>query len=458
MKKLLLLIFVGLLGMTSCVKDGDFDALQHDIELEGGFYPSFGLPVANSEVNFTQFISTFKDNKGIFDFDSETHALTVKYTGDFSGIMKFTSDSKRRERNSYRKEITIEEMMDSLTKWKDTTIIVHDILQDKVDIDFFNLLEGIKIKGAYASLTAFLQTYGNYNFDTLQHYGLRPYFSNIQLTVIGVNGEHPLGTVFSDTLGLQELTSGQRISLINNIDLGTTVLADQPTGIKYGIEVGIVFTPGVIIGNISAMSPTEIVELFNKFANFNAEEFVNQNFKIDSVRATTTVSANFPLQIEVDQFHTQTKIELPFDKLDSTIEQIRKWVTFGEKSIIAVRFINTVPLNIKATDTIFDANGDIVRYTSGAMVHLLDNSKSIPAARVKDTVIGGNHYNISDGVPTETILEIPIDNDNFDMLLKGRQLHLGFDIATTENKHVTIMNDDKIKIYIYLIANPKESK
>lgn len=428
MKKITLVALLSAAMLCSCVKSDDFEALGHDIEFTGRLHPALGLPIGHSQMNIANLVGTWQELSAMMTVDPTTDFLSFAYSGTFDGTFDF-SNAKLMPR-----------------KTSDSIIIVQQHFSGTLNIDLFDKVDSIDLIGTYVTLSSFIKAYGHADYQNLmENYQLTPYFSNIRITVLGTRGNTTLSPDPSDdSITVTELVAGRTIVLADNEDL-SECLRTNPKSIRYDLDLNVAY-------KLSVMEAL----LIN-----NPTAFILDSIMLDSLTTSTTVEANFPLQIRSHEFKYEMEMDLPFETVDSALTDFREHISFGDSAYLALRFINTLPLSFEMRDKLYDANDRIVHDANGNPAHLYSTTSPIAAATLKDTVVAGAHYSVSNGIPVESIFKTNISDANLDAILRTRKMKLTITVSSgylpggTLPQHVTIRSNDMLESYMYIVTNPQ---
>lgn len=425
---LVTIVALGVFALSSCVKDGDFDALSHNIEIRGELHPSLGLPIGTSSMNMRDLLGKWQPTLCHPYFDPESNLLTFQYDSSFAAKIDFATSKGRRYTKSRKSE-----------QWDEATFTIDQQLNGNMEVDLFNnitTLNTLDFDDVFASLSADVKAHGqNINASVLEQYNVKVIFDSIKLTINGTAGSATIPV--TDSFSIQQLMSGEHISFLDKTDF-TNYLNLKPTNLGYVMRMRITFQASSLGG-------------------LDINTFINQNLHIDSISTRTNISANFPLRI-AGTLEYNMEMDLPLNEVDSALSEIRNKIDFGDSSYLALRFLNTIPLKFVMNDTLIDRNGAVVKH-NGVPAHLY-NGGEIVSAIVKDTIINGITYKISDRTrPQETILKIPINESNLDDILKTEKMLLGINISTAPvssgDTHISIRMEDVLKSSFYIVINPE---
>ena len=430
--------------LATCMKDADFDAIRHDIKINGDLQPSMGLPIGYSEMDMGELMGVWQSTDVTVDFNNPAQLLTFKYSNKIEETIDFTSSSKKKCSKS--------------RKSGDSTSITlpAEHLQGSINIDLFeNMPESIKLKGTNLLLQTYIKAYGYDDYQNrMERYGIKVSFSDIHMDIQGYGGSATITPdIVNDTITFDQLLAGDTIVIANNKDL-SSYLNMRPRRITYSLNLNVTY-------NVSAIEAMGI----------DALQFVHDSILVDSIYTITDIDANFPLQLDITNFSYSMDMDLNLGSVDSAIAQnkIIGSGSFGDNSYMALRFQNTIPLNFSMRDTLIDEHGNIVRDKNGKPAHLYQPTSAtalgadILGSDVKDTTVAGVTYKISNGIAKETLLKVNIGEDNLDAILKTRKLRLGIYINTSgyasspnTPEFVTIRKNDKLKSNLYVVLNPAE--
>lgn len=428
MKKITLVALLSAVVLCGCVKSDDFDALGHEMEFTGQLRPALGLPIGHSQMNIANLVGTWQELSAMMTVDPTTNFLSFVYSDTFDGTFDF-SDAKSVSRKS-----------------TDSTIVVQRHFSGTLKIDLFDKVDSVDLIGTYVTLNTFIKAFGHENYESLMEtYQLNPYFSNIKITVMGTRGNTVLEPdPMDDSITVSELIVGRNLLLADNEDL-SDCLRTNPKSIRYDLDLNVAYK----------LSVMEALLISNPAA------FILDSIMLDSLTTSTTVDANFPLQIRSNEFKYDMDMDLPFETVDSAIASFREHISFGDSAYLALRFKNSLPLSFEMRDQLYDANNLIIKDINGNDAHIYSTTAPIAAAMLKDTVVAGSHYSISNGIPVESIFKTNISDRNLDLILRARKMKLTITVSSgslpggVSPQHVTIRANDLLESYMYIVTNPQ---
>lgn len=429
MKKITFMALLSAALLCSCVKSDDFDALGHDFEITGQFHPSLGLPIGYSEMDIANLLGTWQEIGAIMTCDPNTQFLSFVYSDTFDGTLDFHS----------KKGLKTKSPSD------DSVIVVTQHFQGSINIDLFDKVDSVDLIGTYVTLNSFLKAFGKPNSQALmEQYGLHPYINNVRITVVGMRGNTILTPVEStDSITVPELVAGRNLVLADNEDL-SECLRTNPRSIRYDMDLNVAYS-------VTQMEAALIDD---------PSGFILDSIMLDSLTTSTTVEANFPLQIKSNEFKYEMEVDMPFETVDSALASFRERISFGDSAYLALRFVNTMPLSFDMNDVLLDEHNALVLDAHGQPAHIYSTTDPIKSATLKDTIVAGSHYYISNGVPIESIFKSNISDANLDCILRTRKMRMSISISSgttpggSTPQHVTIRANDKLQSYLYIVTNP----
>lgn len=430
MKRFSLIVVIVSIMLSGCVKSDDFDALGHGLDITGQIHPSLGLPVGHASMNIAGLIGSWQELSAMVTCDSATNFVSFVYSGTFDATTDFHSRKGACSRKSDP---------------SDTVVTYTQHLSGTVNIDMFMNIDSIDLIGTYVSLQTHLQAFGRDDYDSLMNkYKLHPYFSDIKIKIVGTTGNTVLTPAENtDSVTVAELIVGKDLTLADHEDM-SSCLRTRPFALVYEMDLNVEY-------RVSVLEAANIA---------NPVSFIRDSIMLDSLTTHTTLEANFPLQVKSSAFTYTMSMDLPFETIESALASFRERVSFGDSSYLALRFINTLPFSFEMIDTLLDANNVPVRYADNSLAHLYQPGKVIATAALKDTVVNGSHYNISDGVPVETVLKTNISDRNMDALMRARKMNMTMRVTSaslpgSSLNHVTIRRDDLLETFLYIVTNPQ---
>lgn len=433
MKRIALIAILSASLLSSCVKSDDFDALSHDLEITGQLRPSLGLPIGESFMGIGDLLGSWQTTGSIIEVDPNTHFITFVYADTIHNQMVFSSSKNT-------KYSTVRNAKDGSEVAKITQHYTGN-----VGIDLFNNIDDVNLIGTYVDLSTFIKAYGHDDYETLiATYKLKVYFTNITFSLDGANGGNALLTPADecDTVTVSQMLAGYNLVIADHTDL-SPCLALHPNKISYGMDMVVEF---------STESTDAIIS--------DTAAFVQDNLNLDSLVTNTTISANFPLQIQTTSFQYNMDVPMDLSTVDTAISSFRERISFGDSSYLALRFINTLPFSFLMSDLLYDASNSPILDEDGMPMHIYGSGGLIDSPQLKDTVIGTETYYVSNGVPVETILKTNIGDEKMDRLLRTRKMVINIRINSGSLNggvpaHVTVRDVDKLATYIYIVTNPE---
>lgn len=440
MKRITLLPLLATIILCSCVKDDDFDALGHDFEITGQFHPFLGFPIGSSDMDIADLLGRWQETAAMVTCDPNTQFVTFVYSDSFDGTIDFHSSKKTSPNRVRQTDVR------DFPSVEDSVITIKEHFSGTLDIDIFNQIDNIDLIGANVTLKSLLKGYGKPNAPSLmQQFKLHPWISGVTVTVVGANGNTVLTpTVDNDSITVEELIAGKELLLADKEDL-SDCFRTKPQRIQYDLDLNISY-------RVSEMTAAIIS---------NPNSFVLDSIMLDSIATTTSIDANFPVQIKTHQFSYEMEMDMSFESIESALEDFREHIALGDSAYIALRFLNSMPLSFQLNDILYDEHDNPILDNQGQPIHLYSTNESIKAATLKDTVVNGTHYSISNSIPIESIFKTNVSDDILDQIVRTRKMHLIVTLTSgslpsgTEPQHVTIRSNDRLKTYLYFVTNPK---
>lgn len=429
-KTILFLAGICLCICSSCVKSDDFDALNHDIEIRGEYHPSLGFPVGSCSMNMGELLGIWQTTLCKIEFD-ENDLLVIKYDTSMHGTFNFSS-AKGHKSNA---------------KSEDALFTITKPFSGELPLDLFNniqTLEHLDFDNVYLTLETFIKGYSHNSniLQMLERYNMQVDLDNIKITIIGDQSSNVIDIA---PLTISALMAGENIRLLDPSDPNASLnrfLALKPNKIQYSMNM-----------NVHFYSAT-LERIISEGGSVSPESYVNDSITLDSISTLTHVSANFPLKVKGFVDYTMN-MDLPFDGVEESLSILRDKIDFGDSSYLALRFVNGIPMDFTMTDTLIDELGNIITM-NGEPIHLYNTSQTIKGATTKDLYTGGVHYTVADQ-PSETIMKVPINEKNLNVLLKARKMKLGIRINTdpSSGTHISVREGDKLSSHLYVVINPE---
>lgn len=418
------------LFFASCVKDGDFDALNHPIDFTGDFSPSMGLPIGKSEMSIDKLLGMWQQSTFKVYFD-DNDLLTIAYDTTIAATVMFNNQPSKAYKGSGAKG-----MFDS--------IVVNTPLSGSMPIDLFknaSKLDSFQFQNAYININTFIKAITSDRqtlLNMIDRYHLQVSVTDATITIRGASDS--TSTQLPE-IDVEDLLNGQSFKLLDNFDFGE-LISMKPQSFDYKINLKVKF------------SPLDVIQ-----AGISDVRFLVDSIRLDGLQVNTIINVDFPIKVK-GHLDMATQMDLPFENFESALDKVKEWVDLGNDSYLALRFENAIPFSFVMNDTLLDADGNILLDAYGQPLHLYNANAPIAPAHTTVARYGEQSYIVADA-PQVTLMKIPFTEANLDRLLKARHLRLGITVSTADpaaNKHISVCKNDKMKTSLFVVLNPVDAQ
>lgn len=405
--------------MSSCVKEGDFEALKHPIEIQGDFDPVFGLPIAKMSADMNTFINMF-DSVGRW-------SVTVNDNGIVSLNL---SDTMRAKLNWSIRKGKAEQ-----PKLSGDTIFKHIIISGTQTTNLFNTLqtlnlENVSVDHLITNVDADAKAYLSETFDNLLDRGIHITFDSMTFEVACVDGHSEMLKTESSNkkYDLQDIKDGCNILILKNSDMGIFTI-HKPMYVLYRIRMNLAIPLDQWITN---------------------EEWLNlDDIGVDSVTAEIHTNIEMPLTFASSQFSIDDTMNVNLAKLDSSLAQIRGYVNLGnnEGNYLALAIDNGLPVGISFGAALLDESGNPI-------TDLTHNDTILKPASIMPSADGSTYIAKE---PGKSIIKLSLNQSLLDNLAKTRSIGFHIEMQTTDGAIVSILPENKVDVRAYIVVSPHVS-
>lgn len=414
MKKLFPFLLVACLVMTSCVKEGDFEALKHDISIEGEVSPTFGLPIGYGSATIHDLLSMVQESESYVEVD-EDGVITLAYSFDTLLVVEIENTGKGRHPSAKSDSTSAE--ISHLTQRTFEGSYAVDLFENITILDTLNF----EVDSILLNFWAFVNVRAKEGaVENIEKYHVHVYYDSLYINIIGENGRlYPIyyntdSIIYIDSI----LHSGQNIHLFDNTDL-SNVINKRMREVKYGGRMNIAFE----------------AQFFE--AQVSEEQFVTDSIGIEAINIDGHLNVRFPLSTYIKQISYETDIQVAstFKAEDIVVDS----------SHLLFQFTNGIPLNLDMTAILLDS-------TDNVLDTILYDAK-INGAEVERN----DHGRYVSKTPSVNNIDIEINNHVWNSLQSTRKIRLKAGLGTStvgNNKtRVSIRDTDMLEFKLRALAH-----
>lgn len=416
--RIMMVCLFSALVMTACVKEGDFEALKHPMIIEGEFDPVFGFPIAKMSADVGTVINMFDSTKRLTVDVDANGAVTLHITDTMQANLDWRILKKGRN---------------EMSKASSDTIVRHIPIMGAQTTNLFNALQDLNVEGVeldkmLVSVDADVKAHLSNAFNDLMSRGCRVTFDSIVLTAVCSDGyinELPTN-VRGRSIDLNDLTAGTNIVLMDCADM-KEYTKHKPLYVDYKLRANVAIP----------LSQWRVSD-----TNLNLD-----SIGVDSVAASINTRIDIPLALSSSQFGLNDTMALNLEDLDSTLAEVRKYVSISNhhESYIAFVIDNGLPVAIDFDAMLLDEGKQPV------VASLLGGDTQIQGAPI--VPFSGNTY-MAQGTSSSTI-KVMITDQLLNNLAKTRHLVFSVDLHTSNNgAMVQIRPEDRLNVRAYIVASP----
>lgn len=416
-----LLVAAIALMMNACVKDGDFDALKHDITIEGEFDPILGFPIAKMSANIAQLIGMLDTTSNMAIYVDDDDLVSVRYLDTFSTDLDLSKELK------YGRKAATD------------SIFFKETLNGVVEINLFQQLQQmtdmpLSAKGLFVNLDAFLKTKVNDPVQAMIDRGVKVYCNNIVLKLTCLDGASIDVPILdsTDKISLLELNQGKLLNILNQYDL-SNLANRKPTGVFYSVQ-------------INADMPFEVYAALGSGSN------LRDSLGIDSLHVELMPYVDFPMQIYCGEMMYEDTIDVDLAELEQQLDKIKEQITLQDSgSYLVLEAENELPLNFAINASLLKSNGFRV------VSQLFSQDTLLSGAPIKH--LSGSDSYVSNGSRKSRIV-MPVTRNLYENLGKTRKIALSLRFSTstegadTSNPTIVVQGKDRLKLRAYLVVAP----
>lgn len=410
-------------SFTSCLKDGDLEALKHPIHLQGTFNPNLGVPLGSAQISIGDLISMFKQTNGFIEIDADS-VVTIAFDTCFD---THTDVGNKVMRKNGRKDAG------------DTVCILSEVYEGAIDIDIFDNINGIpsdedfQVSGLFATLQSRVKA--NATPQTASLMASHNVTANIDSVHIQFmdksNVWHEISIADSNyTVAADQLTSptsnGCLINLLDNTNL-SSIINSRPKKMSYALRL--TFT-----------CPS--TEMFS----VDPTEFMMDSLQIRSLDLHSTIGVRLPLSIYLREL--SYGVDLAID-LNALADQLDKYDASLEESHLYLELENGLPLG-------FNIQAEMQDAANNTLCHITGTSTAIGGAQTTLNPGTGTYFATK---ATSGLIDIVLDQQTVSAFRSAHHIHINSSVFTSDNTNpakpcVSIRQGDILAARAYLQVHP----
>ena len=428
-KLLFFCILIPLL-MTSCIKEDDFEALNHSIAIEGDFTPAYGLPIAKMSANMEQFIGMIHNTHTVSIYIDENDIVSFRYVDTLSGEFSFDGEKRPSTKGGSLNTLNVKKKITSSTNIG---------LFDGLEVQY---LDNIDLQAIYTSLKVQLKANVDANVSDLLEHGVSINFDS--LTVLGYSKQSSVPDTLpislgDDTIAIQDLINGKELQLLDYQDI-SYLIALKPNRIDISMN----------------MNLTAHVNQFDESTG-NAIAYIKDSLGIKSIDYTLFVNLDFPLEIYCSNITYSDTISLDGSSIDSLLTDIDNYATLeGEHNYLLIDAENSFPIDLTLHAQCYDT---VTHNLVGGPIIVGDDNVLKGASVVENPYDANNQSYMSSGA-TPSKLKIGLTSDIIDGLRHANALIFSVGLNTARptsggfKPHVVVRGSDQVKLRTFLALAP----
>ena len=429
MKKRVIFATMVALGcmMTSCMREDDWEMFRHPIHITGEMDPTLGFPVGTGKMNMNDLLSSLSANyNGMINDTGDV--IVVEYsmsTSDTVRASSYLQGKKKMESGKWKKN--------SRPGAKVNWFVKDTVLEDTIDIDFFNDVEGLDSitlahvwvdlsVGVNGDISDLVADKVNVMFDSMEiwykdHAGVTKQFVNPALDTFNV---------YIPDLRNEVLLAFPRMDMADMVN-------DRPSKMiaKYHLKLRV--DPSIVTQNIATMPIQDIIDSVGmSYLVYSANMEVRMPL---SVRV-----ANMDYSFDVDMGAGLSSVNL-----DSILKSINEGLS-AEVTDCKFRLVldNGIPLNLNLTAVAMAADSVTVKW-------LAFNNELIPSAVTAP--MAGDPLVQEAVSPSHKVLEVTLNKSDIEQLKEAKYLRVNITVNSSNN-HVTVKKSDYLEMKAYLQVHP----
>lgn len=428
-QKFLLLLLLPFL-FAACVKDGDFDALGHKMEISGQFDPVYGFPLANAEMSTGDIISLLDSSSALIVFD-ENNMVTLRYNDTTNLDFNFNELKGKTSRKGF-----------GLPDPSDTAILDSRVVEGEAEIDLFDKIsdfaEGqFEVEGMYVSLKSTLTTHVNDIVMAAIDHGAEVYFDSVQMTLVCQNGADELIDLGESAgkISVSELVSGKELVVFDEYNISHLV-RKRPHAIRYTMRLNIIVTYAALMD-----AGGDYIE---------TAAFMRDSLCVTGISSQSVINFDFPMQIYCQNLVYNDTMDFDMTKMDSLMVKAEQYLTMGDSSYLIIKTKNGIPASLALNMTNLDEH----YMPLGAPI--LGTNNTIKGAPI-GTVSG---YYVATGT-SDSEIRVPLSQDAINQMRKAKHILLTLLMSTSTlesnpsaHTPISIRKEDKLSINLYTLLAP----
>lgn len=399
----LLLAFCGL--TTSCIKEGDFDALKHPIYLQGDFNPDLGVPLGGATLTVNDLLNMFKQAQSYVQIDPANDLVTVCYDSSYSTTINFNSKRKALE---------------------DSMAVFTNVLSGELPIDLFNNvreLEKVNIQNIIVDLSAFVKVHGSPQTEQfINEQGLQITFDSIRLDALGKRGNFSIQTE-DGAIACHDFLNGDTVVLFNDDDISQLINC-MPTKLTYAVRMNVAVPGRVFESDLSMF------------------QFIADSLEINTMDVDVMFGTHFPLSVSLEDL--ESDIDLALGLSNQTLDEL----TIDTSSIV-LEMENGLPISFKLGASFVDSLTNVHYDLFDGGLVTIEGGQIAPDAANGTNVVTA---------PTTSTIRIPLTNSKMQAFLKSKKLSIQTSISTSASGSThpvcSVRGSDALKVRVYVQVRP----
>lgn len=440
MKKNLFISVMCVLLLSACVKDGDFEALKHPINLQGTYDPQFGFPFLNVSTDMASILNMASTSFGKFTLyvNADSNRLAMKYHDstefNFDVSEQFNS-TKTRRHYGRRKTVTLDSLIPGKVLFDKYWKIDSDM---KFGEEISSSLGGMEFQNMYMTINFRLKSSINHYTEKLINRGFSVYLSEIECQLL-YNGGRTLPVPIPenlDSVNILDMQRGVDFRLFEGMDM-SNVLSSDLEKLEFCAHMKVqVSDPSRII---ATANPSDTAFLYPDSCG------------IDSIHASLTMDADFTLQFYAEGFEMVDTTDLDLTNLDSMLAKVDKYLTIDTGSYLTFKATNSIPLAFH-----LDVRGMDVNKHALQDLNIIQGNNVINGAPMKLIAGGYENGSYESNGSSETRFIVPFSQQLLNDMRKTKHMRLGLTLATSTTgspeakPKVVVHGNDKLTLNAYI--------
>lgn len=423
--KCFILTVTAMLLFAGCFKDeNDFDALRHNIVVEGDFDPMLGVPVAKMSVSMADIVGVMDTASNMTVELNDEDIVTLKYEDKQHTVFDFYLDGKS-------KNYSVKQSSD--------TVYATSILKGDLPITLFDKINqasmyDVVAEDIFVDMNSMMKGYVSGTLSEMLTRGLEIYYDSIRLQVSCADGFRPVVLLNDPSMrvSVSELVDGKELTIIDHYNISQLVnrkLERVSFSVRMNIAVPLAQWNEMGLGNVDSLGVDSIS------ADIHTQVSIPMRFHCDDIRYVDEQ----PIDLS----------DLGDDWMDIVEEGLS--VSLSDTSYLVLDVNNYIPLSLGFNFQLIDSLGNEL---TG---RVLAQDSMLRGAPVREI---GNTYIYESAGYTKSRLSLPITRTLLGQLGKARSIRLFF-AGTTSNKVskgerplVIMRGKDKLEMRAHVLVRP----